>query len=1291
MKYNLLFLLIFAIIPWQKIYSQSADVGTGCAPLEVNFTSPGGLVDWYWDFKDGVTSDLEEPSHIFTTPGVFVVTLTEGVGGTAVGEVTITIFEKPEINITSDTTSGCVPLAIQFTNQSANDPGITIEEYLWSFGDGGSSMIENPNYIYSNSGLFTVSLELTTNYPSCNNNTKVFTDYIDAKPIPSAFFTTFPNPPAACEPPLTVNFNNKTIDNPGNSYKWDFGNGQFSTEFQPGDITFEEGEYTVSLNVVDANGCSDSFYRRVSVGEPVIELSFPDTACYSGTGDLGVINFQCLSIVDSLIWSIDPGDGFIVSENDKPIISARFPDPGTKNVSLTVYKGGCSADTTFQIVIVKPDATFTGQTYFCNLPATQTFTAANDGYVQYIWYLRNGVTDTTSHTMTLDYDWEAHDMYYETSPSIVLDSLVVIDQFGCRNTGTLFDTICLVYAELEPDVAEGCAPLEVNFMQRSAYCEDVVESIWIFGDGEIETVSNTGEQTHVYENPGVYYAQLIITTAAGCVDSSYLTEIRVGGGIQPEFNFDKTELCLGDTLFFESPTNDTLIDGWHYETENGRSIGCDDGTNAYYVFSSEAGTHDISLTIEYNGCFTTETLVDAVQVNGPFADLSYMINCSTPFDVMFADSSLAADQITWNFGDGQTSSLSEVVHTYADTGVYTVVLEATSNSGCPASYDTAEVHIVDVQSRFTIPEFACVGTAIDMDATATIGAGEKCHYKYTWLIPGQRPFTTGQPVFNEAVVMHGLQEIQLVVEDINGCKDTSSQSIKTYMLEPDITADDHLICLPADVQFTDLSNSDTTITTWNWNFESTLQNPSHTFTSVGLDSLIIVTLEVENAAGCSGQATDTLEVYQPISHIIPTPDPPQLCEGDSINLTAPDFTDGGSFLHFNWDFANSQTSNLQTNTVEYSTSGNYIITLNVVEDVSGCEYTDVYSLEVQGYPDAAFSHDATEFCIPAIITFKDESISVSNHGSLWSFSDGESGNGNEYTKTFDQKGDATIQMVAITSHGCSDTTSQSITLIGPEGNFTMDKNSICVGDAVQFEIIDTVDVKTWTWDYGDGLTQEDVNPTTHTYNFHPVNDSTRVTLELYTEEGCKSTITKPLIIGQTPILNLEDTSICRGESIILNAGIPEEGVEYQWSPANLIISGSGTIVEVMPLETTTFTVFGISAGCSASDSALVTVEPLESCVKIDVPNIFTPNFDDFNDKFNIVFYPEDISGVFEVTKFKIFNRWGQKVYDNTNPEQGWDGRINGKDAPEEVYGYLIELTFIDGSKRKFHGDVTLLR
>lgn len=136
----------------------------GFASLVVAFTdaSSGKTNSWFWDFGDGTTSMERHPSHFYALPGTYTVALTvAGEGGsntkTASSYISVRASEGPTANFTATPVSGIGPLPVTFTDTSTG----SITSWVWDFGDGSSSSIQNPSHIYKEPGTYSVSLTVT--------------------------------------------------------------------------------------------------------------------------------------------------------------------------------------------------------------------------------------------------------------------------------------------------------------------------------------------------------------------------------------------------------------------------------------------------------------------------------------------------------------------------------------------------------------------------------------------------------------------------------------------------------------------------------------------------------------------------------------------------------------------------------------------------------------------------------------------------------------------------------------------------------------------------------------------------------------------------------------------------------------------------------------------------------------------------------------------------------------------------------------------------------------------------
>lgn len=190
--------------------------------------------------------------------------------------------------------------------------------------------------------------------------------------------------------------------------------------------------------------------------------------------------------------------------------------------------------------------------------------------------------------------------------------------------------------------------------------------------------------------------------------------------------------------------------------------------------------------------------------------------------------------------------------------------------------------------------------------------------------------------------------------------------------------------------------------------------------------------------------------------------------------------------------------------------------------------------------------------------------------------------------------------------------------------------------------------------------------------------------------GCvfNDSVTVTVLSDFDLIINNNDTTIFQGDVVDLTTTLtpfttnPLGNVEYEWTPTDGLSNNNTPDVMAQPLEDITYTIVAISeAGCESEDDITIEVIP----PNFGIPNAFSPNGDDKNDFFRVV-----INGNIVVREFKVFDRWGQLVFDNED-SNGWDGTFKGTDLPNDVYVYVIQIEKPDGEQITFSGDVTLIR
>ena len=1072
---------------------QTADITQGCVPLTVNFTAPvGSGPSHFWVFGDGATATGENPENTFVTAGTYTVEYSATSSGPVIGTVTINVYDQPVPEFTADPTEGCAPLQVSFNDVTQVGAGVNITGYSWVFGDGNSATGASPNHWFTAPGSYFVSLEIQTNLASCNV-TEVYNDAIVVTPGPNATFTTSPNPATACDPPLTVSFTNNSGSPNPITYDWDFGNGNTSTDEDPSAETYtEDGNFTISLTVTDDLGCATTFQRPVTIGSPTTEFLIPDTICIMDS--VQMINNSSNGFYQ---WVFAAGNNPVITSLEEPWV--HFITPGLQDVTLTTNVGACSSSETIQILVEDPSAEFTSTPdYACVEPFDVQFTPVNQGYASYDWLFGDSLTSTITNPLHT-YIYEDTTIYSWYGMDTLQTQLIIVSSAGCRDTVFHTDTLWLPNAVFFPDVAEGCAPLTVTFADSSTSKEDIVSWEWHLGDGSVVTSSNNSSQTVTYTQPGHYNSYLIIENAAGCIDTSYNVTTEVGDQLTPDFTTDVTQVCPGDPVQFTNQTAlSDSVDYWHYYSETNRQFHCFDDPNPTWEYTNETGLQDVSLIVGWNGCFSSTTLNDLIQVDGPIAEIFFNCECETPFQIEFENRSHDITDFVWDFGDGNTSTDANPTHTYAATGDYTVTLTTdNTNSGCPTSIDTAPIHIRDIQAGYQSDSVICRGVESPFDASQSIDVHNTCWNGYTWRFddPTMRPITTTNPSYPIDFPNSGQFGITLIVTDINGCTDTARGDVGVYSIDANFSVSDNHICAPSDVDFTDQTTSDTTITSWGWSFGDftlgTDQNPNHEY--AGFQDTLFTVLIAENAVGCIDTADTTIiTMYAPISNVSSNPFFPNLCIGESVNFFASDYTQGGSNLSFDWDFQDGGTSSDQNPIHQFNEVGTFDVSVVYVEQSTGCIDSTLRTVNVQDYPVAGFtSGDSLPvFCAPANAMFTDTTISDAFHTRIWNFGNGFTSSINPANTAYNTTGDYTVQMIATTSYGCADTATITYSVIQPAGSFSIDVDTICRGEEITFTLQDTSEVYDFIWDFGDGTSASNVNPVSHTYTFVPPSGET---------------------------------------------------------------------------------------------------------------------------------------------------------------------------------------------------------
>jgi PKD repeat protein len=369
---------------------------SGCSPLVVNFQNQttGTVTAWLWNFGNGNTSTLQNPTATYFTPGTYTVSLTatNATGSNTVTKTAyITVYESPTVNFSASVTSGCFPLRVQFTDMSTAGAGNTNVSWFWDFGDGNVSTAQNPLAVYTTAGTFSVTLKIINDKGCVRTVTK--TSYITVGTGVDASFTN--SAITVCRAPATINFTNATTGPGTLSYFWDFDDGNTSSATNPSHTFATNGIFNVMLVGSSSAGCIDTFYRQVVIGGFNTQVNATDTACINQ-----LVSFNNGSVPSPLSSSWSFGDGGTASTINT---THTYTTAGTYTVWLYNTYSSCVDSTPHTIYISpKPPVDFTAPvTSRCQPPLTVNFQDLTPNSVGWFWDFGDGGTSTLqnpSHT-----------------------------------------------------------------------------------------------------------------------------------------------------------------------------------------------------------------------------------------------------------------------------------------------------------------------------------------------------------------------------------------------------------------------------------------------------------------------------------------------------------------------------------------------------------------------------------------------------------------------------------------------------------------------------------------------------------------------------------------------------------------------------------------------------------------------------------------------------------------------------------------------------------------------------
>ncbi len=1303
----------------------SASITQGCAPLTVNFadTSAGAAYIFFWDFGNGGTSAHRNPSVTFENKTnatllyrvMQVVSNNNHCSDTTWLDITV----HPEVTARFDLTPAgfCAPHQAQIISTSTGN----ISSHNWYLVQGAASTHLGSNamlnHLFQNPGRDPLNHFLVLevgNQQGCNSRMEM---PLTVFPEVTAHFT--PNQTNGCQP-LEIIFTNQSIN--GHTFIWDFGDGGSSALHSPAH-TYQNHNHTtsqtynVSLLVESAYNCSDSFQLPIELF-PKVEAFFAIENA-SGCSPFSV-NIQNFSKGASL-FSWDFGDGATSTDGNAQLTHTYVNNtnqPVSHLLRLTVGNSfGCN-ETLEQVITVYPavNAAFTSVTEGCH-PLAVNFINATANAHFYNWELGNegfSVIANPSYTFT------------NTSHTTNRDYLVRLKAesvYGCLD---LAQTTITVNPVPDPTFVlsslAGCTPFNIEITNHSA---GATTHYWTFGDGNIST-SGSALLSHTYFlAPGntmqTRNITLDVANGYGC-QASLTRQVVIYPQIMADFSPSVIEGCHPLTVEFSNLSQGASAHAsyiWTYGDGFGNIT--KDGQHSH-TFLNNSHTTPATYTVQLlalnaNACSDTRQVQITVQPS-PLThfSISEPAGCS-PHNISLTNRSLGASDFVWSFGDGSPdlSTANAVVnHLFVNSAgnaptQYTINLQATNNQGCSRSYHHYVMVYPEVEARYSSNTEGCHPLLVNF-GNQTNGAT----YHHWSFGEGNHSL---QPNPSHLFMNHSYTDtetfaVSLYAQNDWGCHDVASSTI-TVRPRPlsnfDLTARSG--CSPFSSQVINLSEG---ALNYQWdmgnnNFSGYRDTFSHTWTNTtgGLLNYTL-RLRVENEFGCTDHSAQSIAVFPEVDAGFSTSDgilagcspfdvqfknQSQLTQSYIWNMGDGNITAGANPWH---RFTNQGHANAVFGVQMTATS------------LFGCKDSTQLNITVFPVPEAQFN------ATPRLQTYPSRSITLNNQSKPgnwnfhWTFGDGNgtfttsSSPFNHTYAPWNPANMATRQFTIrlnVENQGCSDSTSQTITITSPEPEAIFSPSAQgCAPFQVQFYNL-SQHAHSYLWTFGDGSFSIDENPRHFFVNPGVYN----VQLIAHGDGGTDTTY-RQITVHPNPVANF---------ALVMPI------IEIPYQPLQLINRSTGanfyhwsfgdgnTSTEFEPTHwyqhANTYTIT-LAVATNTQPSCRDTFQlknallAQEAC-RVVFPNAFTPQasgphggacnpFDQQNTTFE-VFYPK-MQGI-ERYELEIFTRWGELIFRSTDPFKGWDGYYRGKLSTMDVYVWKFSGKCINGKNVNLVGDVTLIR
>lgn len=1104
-------------------------VATGCNAYNFTKTCQVSNSTFLWTFGDGGTSTSQNPSHAFTSSGVFTVTLevTDNLGCTKTSSATFTVG-LPDITAGANQIITCTTPSVQVSGTSTTS-GAT---YSWAgpgIVSGGSTNTATVN----TAGTYTVTVTNPAN--SCTNSVTVSV----------TTNTTTPNANAGSDASLTCAVTSVALSGSsstgGATFSW------AGPSIVSGGTTATptvNGSGTYTLTVTNpANGCTatdqavvspDANIPNANAGSDQTLTCTATSVNLNGSSTTGGVNFS---------WA-GPG---IVSGGSTATPNVNVA--GTYTLTVTNPGNGCTS--TDQAVVslnnTAPNANAGSDAVItCASTTVQLSGSSTTGGVNFNWTGAGITAGGASATPTVN-----------AAGNFTLTVTNPVNGCTATDVASVTTNTTLPNASAGSNQVITCTNPSVTFGGSSSTGGVTFSwtgpSIISGGSTATATANAAGIYTLTVTNPA---NSCVNTSTVSVTTNTTVPTVNAGG--------DATLTCAATSV---NLTGASITPG---ATFSWAGPGIVSGAATATVTVNAAGTYTLTVTDPANGCVQSDNADVTPDSNLPNANAGndHALTCITTSVVLGGSSSTSGVNFSWA-GPGIVSGGTTATPTVNAIGTYTMTVTNPGN-GCTSTDQ------VDVTSNTSTPNvnagspqtLTCLQTSVVLGGSSTTAGAT-----YSWAGPGiVSGGTTATPTVNVA----GDYTIT-VTDPANGCTNDAAVTVATNVTTPDANAGspNTLTCTTLSVQL---------------NGSSVTPNPSYSWAGAGIVSGGTTATPTVNAAGtytltvtdpangCTAQATVIISSNTAVPNVAAGNDETIICGSPTVNLVGSSSTGGVTFA---WT-GSGIVSGAATATVTVNAAGTY--TLTVTDPANGCTATDNADVTLDANIPNADAGTAQMLNCSVSSVVLNGSSTTSGVDFSWAGSSIVSG-GTTATPTVDAAGTYTLT-VTNPGNGCTNTATVTVTSDHAQPDVTpgADQAINCITSSVNVTVSSLTSGVNYSWAGTSIVSGGNTNSAT-------VNAAGVYTVTVTNPVSTCTNSTTVNVTSNISLPNANagvDTVLtCTNTSVILAGSSTTPSVGFSWAGAGIVSGGSTATPTVNAAGTYTLTVNDPNNGCTNTDQVVV--------------------------------------------------------------------------------------------------------